>query len=131
MIYRIMDDYTNNASKNQKEFVPPNEVVEYNLNTLSITLEKEFVMKVKMICLNKMGFDIMTNVKFMKSSEKKRLIQNIEDMMKDVSRTQIENDFNNLVCETILSQDAKYTNYPIYHNQDRHNIVVSDESKSS
>ena len=126
-----MDDYTNNASRNH---ILPNEIVEYDLNTISVTLEKEFVMKVKMVCLNKMGFDMMTNVKFMKPSEKKRLILNVENMMKDNSRSQIENDFNNLVCETILSQDANYTNYPIYHHQDRHSIVEvseSNESKSS
>ena len=106
-----------------KEVLPIDEVVEYaddiNMDTQQW---KERVMRCKMICLHKMNSPLTTNPKYMGRKQKAELLKMIEAKMIEPS-DEIMEEFNTLVCDELLHQDANYSSYATYFQPSQHRIV--------
>jgi hypothetical protein len=71
------------------------------------------IMKCKMICLDELGKDIMTNPKFLRDSERKKLIKMVEAKMKEDDE-KINKEFIDLCSDTLFSNGNDLSKYPVY-----------------
>ena len=114
-----------------KEVLPVNEIGVY---VDGINMEhqrwKEKVMKCKMLCLVDMGLNAMMNPRYLDKKRRTELEERIKIKMEE-NEDNTNDQFNILICDDLLRQDANYSQYPIYCQPNVHKIVpVDKESKS-
>ena len=76
-------------------------------------IKKEYITKVKVIALDKMGKFPLTNPSYFSQKEKKQLISLMEEVMKQ-SEEDITLIFNEVCNEKIFSPEADYSTFPVY-----------------
>jgi len=114
-----------------KEVLPIDEVCEYADGIdMSHQRWKEKVMKCKLLCLTDMGLNPMMNPRYLDKRKRTELEVRIKIKMEE-NETNTNEQFNYLVCEDLLKQDASYMNYPIYCLPSIHKIVPLDEEPKS
>jgi len=87
----------------------------YNIaNEEELTLMKERVMKIKMICLDKMGKGPLQNPKYFRKSELATLLKMIKEMLDTNTDEQTQLLFNEIVLDKVLNEQSDYSTYPIY-----------------
>jgi hypothetical protein len=76
---------------------------------------KEYITKIKVIALDSLGKDPLTNGSTLLSSEKARVISKMEEFM-TLDESEITRIFNNICAEKIFSVDRDYSEFPVYNN---------------
>ena len=76
---------------------------------------KEYITKIKVIALDSLGKDPLTNGSRLISSEKARVISKMEEFM-TLDESEITRIFNNICAEKIFSVDRDYSEFPVYNN---------------
>lgn len=110
-----------------KEVLPVDEVCVYADGIdMSHIQWKEKVMKCKLLCLVDMGLNPLMNPRYLDKRKRNDLEDRIKIKM-DENQDNTNNQFNILVCDNLLSQDASYSNYPIYCLPSIHKIVTLEE----
>jgi hypothetical protein len=111
-----------------KEVLPVDEVCVY-VDDIDMNHQKwkEKVMKCKLLCLADMGLNPMMNPKYLDKRKKTELEERIKEKMEEREDNTNEQ-FNILVCDTLLSQDANYFQYPIYCMPNTHKIVPLEKN---
>ena len=106
-----------------EEVLPVEETVEYADNINMDTQQwKDRVMRCKMICLHKLNLPLTTNPKYMGHKQKLELLRMIEIKILDTD-DEIMAEFNDLVCDELLHQEADYSKYPTYNQPSQYRIV--------
>ena len=83
-------------------------------NEQELARMKERVMKVRMICLDKMGKGPLQNPKYFRKSELATLLKMIKEIVDTQTDEQIQVLFNEIVLDKVLSESSDYSTYPIY-----------------
>jgi hypothetical protein len=83
-------------------------------NEQELALMKERVMKVRMICLDKMGKAPLQNPKYFRKSELATLLKMIKEIVDTQTDEQIQILFNEVVLDKVLNESSDYTTYPVY-----------------
>jgi len=77
--------------------------------------KKELITKVKIIALDKIGKDPLTNGSNLKKRDKDKVIKHMEDILK-LPLDDIDLLFKDICIEKIFDDDKDYTNFPCYSN---------------
>lgn len=78
--------------------------------------KKNKVVKCKVIALHRFNLHpIKTNIKYLKSSIKSKLIILIETLFSDY-KEEYDKEFNNIINDMFFDFDEDYTTYPIYQS---------------
>ena len=126
-----MTEETNENVYDIKEVLPIDEVCVYADGIdMSHQRWKEKVMKCKLLCLVDMGLNPMMNPRYLDKRRRTELENRIKIKMEE-NETNTNEQFNILVCDDLLKQDANYSNYPIYCMPNTHKIVPLDEEPKS
>jgi hypothetical protein len=83
-------------------------------------------MKCKLLCLVDMGLNPMMNPRYLDKRKRTELEDRIKIKMEE-NEDNTNNQFNILVCDDLLKQDASYMNYPIYCMPNIHKIIPLEE----
>jgi hypothetical protein len=86
------------------------------------------IMKCKMICLDKLGKDIMTNPKFLRESERKKLIKMVEEKMKE-DEEKINSEFIELCSDNLFNSGVDLSKYPVYVDRRSTEQVIKFEEE--
>ena len=78
-------------------------------------IKREYITKVKIIALDKIGKFPLDNPTYFHSREKKRLIQQMEEVMK-MSEEEINTLFNTICTEVLFCPESDYSKFPTYNN---------------
>jgi len=78
------------------------------------TKRRDMIIRVKSICLHKMGKDIMVNTSYLSSKEKTKLIELMNEYLLK-TEPEIIDEFNDICQETIFETKRDYSNYPVYN----------------
>ena len=78
--------------------------------------QRDYITKVKVIALDKLGKNPLSNPSGFTTREKKRLIEQMEEIMKK-SEEEITTLFNAVCNEVIFAPEANYQFYPVYSNK--------------
>ena len=74
---------------------------------------KEKIMKCKVICLDEMNLNPITNPKYLEQKLKKKLIGLVEEKLK-LDDAIITEQFNTVVLDSVLTEKTNYNNLPVY-----------------
>ena len=75
---------------------------------------REKIIRIKSICLHKMGKDILINTSYLSYKEKDKLI-NMMNEYDGISDEKVEEEFNDICNETIFEPKRDYSNFPVYN----------------
>jgi len=78
-----------------------------------MSLMKEKVMKCKLVALRKMGKSPLFNPRYMKERDKQKLLTQIK-LCLEKPFSEIDELFNEVVLEELLSEDKDVSAYPVY-----------------
>ena len=82
--------------------------------TILNSISNEKIIRIKSICLHKMGKDILINTSYLINKEKDRLIKLMNEYA-EVSDEKIEEEFNEICNDTIFEPKRDYSNFPVYN----------------
>jgi hypothetical protein len=106
-----------------KEVLPIDEVCVYADGIdMEHQLWKEKVLKCKMLCLADMGLNVMMNPRYLDKRKRTELESRIRLKMEE-NEDNTNEQFNILICDDVLRQDANFSQYPIYCMPNTHKIV--------
>jgi hypothetical protein len=77
-------------------------------------LRRDYITKVKVIALDMMGKQPLSNPSFFSTRDKKKLIQKMEEVMK-FSEDELTAIFNGICTEVLFAPEANYQYYPVYN----------------
>ena len=77
-------------------------------------IKREYITKVKIIALDKIGKFPLDNPTYFHTREKKKLIQQMEEIMK-MSEEEINTLFNTICTEVLFCPESDYTKFPTYN----------------
>jgi hypothetical protein len=75
---------------------------------------KEKTTKVKVIILDKMDKDVLTNPKFFKQRERTLFLNQIKTYLDTKTDEEIDTEFNEVCNEKLFHKEADFNKYPIY-----------------
>ena len=78
------------------------------------TVESENFIKLRCVILNKIGLNILTDTRFLKNNVKKNFINERNKYIEDLTQSKLDNDFNNICCETIFDCGEDVSKYPVF-----------------
>lgn len=76
-------------------------------------MNKEVVLKLKLLALDELKYSPMTDVRGFRPSEKRKLLALIEAKFASMTPAEIDEAFNQLVCEDVLSAKADVSKYHV------------------
>lgn len=77
-------------------------------------IRRDYITKVKVVALDKLGKNPLSNPSSFTTREKKRLIEQMEEIMKK-PQEEITALFNAVCTEVIFAPEANYQFYPVYN----------------
>ena len=75
--------------------------------------KKDNVLRCKCLVLEKMGKPILTRYQDLNPREKKKYVEMVANMFKNVSESEIISEFNLLCVDTILTEASDVSSYPV------------------
>jgi hypothetical protein len=87
---------------------------------------KEYITRVKVISLSRMGKHPLANGSLLSQTDKKKLIETMEKVLL-LTDGQIEREFNDVCIEKIFDPKCDYSTYPIY---DYKAMIVHDRKQA-
>ena len=110
--YEEINDYEKNMLEGT---LNPNQLLEFETTEQKIQYDKkrEYIIKVKVIALNKIGKHPLINPSYFNQKEKKFLIKTMEEVMTQ-SEEELTKQFNEVCADEIFNTGADYSTYAIY-----------------
>lgn len=88
----------------------------------------EYITKVKVIGLHRIGKHPLYNGSFLKPSEKERLKTTMEKIML-LTDEQIQREFNDICIDNLFDSNTDYSTYPVYDPLTMHTFKVKQDYK--
>lgn len=76
----------------------------------------DFINKVKIIALSSLNMALTLNPRSLNKYDKALLVKTTQNIIDTYDVDDITTKFNQIVCETLLTEDKNYDNLPIYSN---------------
>jgi hypothetical protein len=91
-----------------------------------LTALKNKALKVKIIALDKLEKDPLSNTSYFTNKEKRKLLELMTELF-TMSDEEINNKFNTIVNEDILSNGKDVSNYPVYYKSGEEYLLEDKE----
>ena len=75
--------------------------------------KEHYILRVKVIAMNKMERSIISNPSYWKSSDKQRLIKEMQNILDNYNEEEIQEKFNLIVNENLFDTNLKYETFPL------------------
>lgn len=78
------------------------------------SIENDNFMKLRCVVLHKIGLSILTDTRFLKKNIKDNYINKRIEYIENLTQSELDKDFNNICCNTILNCGEDVSKYPIF-----------------
>jgi hypothetical protein len=75
--------------------------------------KEHYILKVKVIAMNKMGKSIISNPSYWKHDLKQQLIKEMQNILDNYSEEELQVKFNSIVNETLFDTNFNYDSFPL------------------
>jgi hypothetical protein len=75
--------------------------------------KEHYILKVKVIAMNKMGKSIISNPSYWKHDLKQQLIKEMQNILDNYSEEELKEKFNSIVNETLFDTNFNYDSFPL------------------
>lgn len=104
------------------------EAKEVTKEEIEFLARHEYITKVKVIGLHRIGKHPLYNGSFLKPSEKTRLKTTMEKIML-LTDEQIQREFNDICIDNLFDSNTDYSTYPVYDPLTMHTFKVKQDIK--
>lgn len=104
------------------------ETKEFTKEEREYLLRHEYITKVKVIGLHRIGKHPLYNGSLLKASEKTRLKTTMEKIML-LTDEQIQREFNDICIDNLFDTNTDYSTYPVYDPLTMHTFKVKQDTK--
>jgi UTP-glucose-1-phosphate uridylyltransferase len=110
-----INDYEINMLKNTKNpfQLLEDEIIETKPELTEKQKRRQYITMIKVVALDSMGKNCMSNPSYFSKKEKDKLIKLMEEFM-EKPEEEIKPLFNEIVSEKLFHPSADYSNYPVY-----------------
>jgi hypothetical protein len=84
------------------------------IEKLNISIENDNFIKLRCVILHKMDLNILTDTRFLKKNVKDLYINKRIEYIENLTQSELDKDFNNICCNTILDCGEDVSKYPIF-----------------
>ena len=88
---------------------------QYTQEELDKLKQREYITKVKVIAIDRLGKFPLSNPSFFRRREKEELKILMEHIIKDMNEEEIQREFNEICCEKIFAPGVDVSQFPIYN----------------